>query len=298
MPCNNGSASSPAHFHSWTDSTWLPTRQPHFVRYSVTGSHCGNRRCCMASGSRRMDGRHCWLRPRAHPVLIQQHNSRQSAPSTRHSPQRMPHRAPDCCSPVHRFSPTMPATPSVPACGHCRSRRPSSSVSFCCSYTGRFTCSSWAGLPIVTGLLAGSLATSTLFGNIHGITLVFGITLLGVAIDYPIHLFSHLAPDKTPRQSITHIWPTLRLGVITTCIGYLAFARQDFPGLAQLGIFTTCGLLTAAVITRWLLPSLLVSARPPNVRGSPDYRLALVIESAAEYRPAGACHSSLSCLRC
>ena len=123
------------------------------------------------------------------------------------------------------------------------------------------------GLPIVTGLLAGSLATATLFGNIHGITLVFGITLLGVAIDYPIHLFSHLAPDKTPRQSIAHLWPTLRLGVITTCIGYFAIARQDFTGLAQLGIFTTCGLLTAAFITRWLLPSLLVSARPPNVRG-------------------------------
>ena len=124
-----------------------------------------------------------------------------------------------------------------------------------------------AGLPIVTGLLAGSIATSTLFGNIHGITLVFGITLLGVAIDYPIHLFSHLASDKTPRQSIVHIWPTLRLGVITTCIGYLAFARHDFPGLAQLGVFTTCGLLAAAVITRWLLPSLLVSARLPNVQG-------------------------------
>ena len=123
------------------------------------------------------------------------------------------------------------------------------------------------GLPIVTGLVAGSLATSTLFGNIHGITLVFGITLLGVAIDYPIHLFSHLAADKPPRQSIVHIWPTLRLGIITTCIGYLAFARQDFPGLAQLGIFTTCGLLAAAAITRWLLPSLLVSARPPDIGG-------------------------------
>jgi len=125
------------------------------------------------------------------------------------------------------------------------------------------------GLPIVTGLVAGSLATAILFGNIHGITLVFGITLLGVAIDYPIHLFSHLATDKTPRQSIVHIWPTLRLGVITTCIGYLAFARHDFPGLAQLGIFTTCGLLAAAAITRWLLPSLLVSTRPPDIRDVP-----------------------------
>jgi len=114
-----------------------------------------------------------------------------------------------------------------------------------------------SGLPIVSGLLAGSVATAVIFGNIHGITLVFGITLLGIAIDYPIHLFSHLQPDRTPRQSMARIWPTLRLGVITTCLGYLAFARRDFTGLAQLGVFTTSGLLTAAAITRWLLPSLL-----------------------------------------
>jgi len=121
------------------------------------------------------------------------------------------------------------------------------------------------GLPIVSGLVAGSLATALLFGSLHGITLVFGITLLGVAIDYPIHLFSHLQPEKTARQSIMSIWPTLRLGVITTCIGYLAFARTDFTGLAQLGVFTTCGLLTAALVTRWLLPSLLASSRPVTV---------------------------------
>jgi len=124
-----------------------------------------------------------------------------------------------------------------------------------------------AGLPIVSGLVAGSLATALLFESLHGITLVFGITLLGVAIDYPIHLFSHLQAGKTARQSIIRIWPTLRLGVITTCIGYLAFARRDFTGLAQLGVFTTCGLLTAALVTRWLLPSLMVSVRPATVQG-------------------------------
>ena len=114
-----------------------------------------------------------------------------------------------------------------------------------------------AGIPIASGLIIATAVTSSLFGELHGITLVFGLTLLGVAIDYPIHLFSHLDPDTPPEISIMHIWPTLRLGVLTTCIGYLAFARHDFPGLAQLGIFTTIGLLTAAATSRWLLPSLL-----------------------------------------
>lgn len=123
-----------------------------------------------------------------------------------------------------------------------------------------------SGMPVVTGLLAGAVITSVLFGNIHGITLIFGITLLGVAIDYPIHLFSHMTTSRTPLQTMLHIWPTLRLGVITTCIGYLAFARQDFNGLAQLGAFTITGLLTAAAISRWVLPSLIISAKMPGTR--------------------------------
>jgi len=90
-------------------------------------------------------------------------------------------------------------------------------------------------LPLLTAMLAGAATVTLLFGSLHGITLVFGITLLGIAIDYPIHLFSHLAMAPDGRSAIQCVWPTLRLGVITTCIGYLAFARSDFIGLAQTG---------------------------------------------------------------
>jgi predicted exporter len=112
-------------------------------------------------------------------------------------------------------------------------------------------------LPLLTALVMGSAITSMMFGGLHGITLAFGITMLGVAIDYPVHLFSHLSRSGTAAKAIRNIWPTLRLGVITTCIGYLAFARRDFQGLAQLGVFATSGLLSAAIVTRWLLPSLI-----------------------------------------
>lgn len=127
--------------------------------------------------------------------------------------------------------------------------------------------------PLLTAMLAGATAVAALFGGLHGITLVFGITLLGVAIDYPIHLFSHLTGIPDGRKAIKDIWPTLRLGVITTCIGYLAFARPDFIGLAQLGVFTTAGLLAAAAVTRWLLPGLIPT--------SPRRQAGAVISAAA-----------------
>jgi predicted exporter len=104
-----------------------------------------------------------------------------------------------------------------------------------------------------------------LFGYVHGITLAFGVTVLGVAIDYPIHLFSHLTGGQSLIQSLRRIWPTLRLGVITTASGYLAMTATDFTGLAQLGSFAMIGLLGAAAATRWVLPALLPADYCPVV---------------------------------
>jgi predicted exporter len=50
------------------------------------------------------------------------------------------------------------------------------------------------------------------------------------------------------------IWPTMRLGVLTTVIGFAALLFAGFPGLTQLGLFAVTGILTAAFVTRWVLP--------------------------------------------
>lgn len=124
-----------------------------------------------------------------------------------------------------------------------------------------------AALPLATAMLVGSCVTSLLFGELHGITLAFGITLLGVTIDYPIHLFSHLKKDEPASESLMRIWGTLRLGVVTTCIGYLVMAMTEMRGLSQLGVFTISGLLAGALTTRLLLPGLMGQGWEVSVRG-------------------------------
>ncbi|HFE47666.1 MAG TPA: hypothetical protein ENJ18_19615, partial [Nannocystis exedens] len=42
-------------------------------------------------------------------------------------------------------------------------------------------------MPLGVGVLAALAATLLLFGSVHGLTLAFGATLIGVAIDYPVH---------------------------------------------------------------------------------------------------------------
>lgn len=114
-----------------------------------------------------------------------------------------------------------------------------------------------AALPLGSAVVVALLVVWALFGQVHGITLAFGITLIGVALDYPLHLFSHLRQGQAPQQALAGIWPTLRLGVLSTALGYLAMVFSGFDGLVQLGSFAASGLLTAALVTRWVLPAAL-----------------------------------------
>ena len=112
-------------------------------------------------------------------------------------------------------------------------------------------------LPLVSAGLAGLAAVSTSFGAVHGITLAFGFTLIGVAQDYPMHLFSHQHGGLDPRDNARALWPTLATGVASTCIAYLAFLFSGVGGLAQLSVFTVAGLAVAGLTTRFLLPPLM-----------------------------------------
>jgi predicted exporter len=122
-----------------------------------------------------------------------------------------------------------------------------------------------AALPLLFAMAVATVVTGALFGTVHGITLAFGITLIGVAGDYPLHLLSHLGPGIAPAQALLRIWPTMRLGVLTTCAGYLVMATTDFTGVAQLGTFAVAGLLAAAAFTRYALPSFVPAGVTPRL---------------------------------
>jgi predicted exporter len=118
-------------------------------------------------------------------------------------------------------------------------------------------------LPLAGAVLAGLAAVLAFSGSIHGITLAFGFTLLGVAQDYPIHLLAHLEPGVDALATARRIWSTLATGVVSTCIAYLTFVFSGVPGLEQLGIFTVTGLAVAALTTRYLLPHFAVPVATP-----------------------------------
>jgi predicted exporter len=114
-----------------------------------------------------------------------------------------------------------------------------------------------AFVPVVSGALVGIAAVGLVFRTIHGITLGFGATLIGEAVDYAVYLFTQTGPDSPVERTLERIWPTLRLGVLTSICGFSAMLLSSFEGFAQLGLFTITGLAVAVCVTRWVLPGLI-----------------------------------------
>ena len=121
-------------------------------------------------------------------------------------------------------------------------------------------------LPVLTGAVAGIAAVGLGFNAVHGMTLGFGVTLIGEAVDYAIYLFVQRQPpsDGDTLLDIAHangalssFWPTIRLGVLTSIFGFSALLFSGFTGLAQLGLFSIVGIIVAALMTRFVLPILL-----------------------------------------
>ena len=119
-----------------------------------------------------------------------------------------------------------------------------------------------AFVPVLVGVLFGAVACVALFGRMHVMTLVLGSSLIGVAVDYPLHYLSKSWSLKPWRS-----WPALRLtlpglslSLVTTCIGYLALAWTPFPALTQIAIFSAAGLVGAYLSAVCLLPALLKGA--------------------------------------
>jgi predicted exporter len=115
-------------------------------------------------------------------------------------------------------------------------------------------------LPVLSGALIGVATVALGFGVVHGITLGFGVTLIGESVDYSVYLLVQSRPAAAGAPGALDVprllWPTMTLGVLTSICGFASLLPSAFPGLAQLGLYSISGLIAAALATRWVLPAL------------------------------------------
>ena len=115
-------------------------------------------------------------------------------------------------------------------------------------------------LTVGFGIAAAIAVTVGVYGEIHLITLVFGASLIGEAIDYAVQYFAaHLGAgaDWNAETGLRRIAPGLTLALATSLLGYGALMLAPFPALSQIALFALVGLTAAWLSVFLLLPALL-----------------------------------------
>lgn len=113
--------------------------------------------------------------------------------------------------------------------------------------------------------LAGLVITLTLtsafaaifIGELNLVSIAFTVLLVGLGLDFSIHLFLHIQERRAADQdnaealkgALHEVGPALALAAPTTALAFLSFVPTKFDGIAQLGIIAAVGVIIALIVT-------------------------------------------------
>lgn len=99
-------------------------------------------------------------------------------------------------------------------------------------------------LSIATGVVVGTTAVLGVFGEIHLVTIVFGVSLIGEASDYSIQLLSAKLSDQDDGRTdwLQRVTPGLTMALGTSLLGYAAMTLVPLPSIRQIAVFALTGL--------------------------------------------------------
>ncbi len=139
-------------------------------------------------------------------------------------------------------------------------------------------------------------ATTLFIGHLNIFAMVFAVVLVGLGIDFGIHLLSHyrtgLAHGLTVQEALTETYAEIGmgtvLGAVTTAAALSTAVLTDFLGLAELGLICGMGIGFCLLAMLVVFPAALVLHDQRRVgEGNPALRAAMRdADSAPVSRPA------------
>lgn len=110
---------------------------------------------------------------------------------------------------------------------------------------------------IFVSIAYGFLGLSLFFDEVNILSIVFAITLIGIAADYSFHSLTELQNiSKINLNPLKKITPSLILSFATTALGYLLLMLVPIAVFKQIAIFTIFGLFGALLTVLLLFPYL------------------------------------------
>lgn len=146
---------------------------------------------------------------------------------------------------------------------------------------------------LATGILWTYGVTYFYIGFLGVTTAFFSAILLGLGIDFAIHIITRYAEfiavgdpvDKAVAKAMAGAGPGIITGSLTTSAAFYVLMICRFKGISQLGFVAGTGILSMMIIMFTLLPALIAfrDARKSSKRKSKEIRELFILSSLATY---------------
>ncbi|MEQ8935606.1 MAG: MMPL family transporter, partial [Amphiplicatus sp.] len=129
--------------------------------------------------------------------------------------------------------------------------------------------SGWLALITLSSLVITIVLTSAFaaiaVGELNLVSVAFTVLLVGLGLDFAIHLILHFKERLSFGQSkkvalrgaMHEVGPALVLAAITTALAFLSFVPTAFDGIAQLGVIAGAGVIIALFVSITYAPAAL-----------------------------------------
>ncbi|MBE0596280.1 MAG: transporter, partial [Desulfuromonadales bacterium] len=115
-------------------------------------------------------------------------------------------------------------------------------------------------VPLAVVCLAAS-AVGLLYGTVSAMTLGFGAVLLGISVDFALHVYFALRRGEGEAAAIiAAVARPVLYGGLTTIAAFAVLLGSELPGQRQLAVFAISGLLLALLLSLLVLPHLIPPA--------------------------------------
>ena len=137
-------------------------------------------------------------------------------------------------------------------------------------------------IPVVFGAVFSLAAIYFLKGSISVIALGTGSVVLGIAVNFSLHVFNHYRHTNNMQQLIKDLAKPMTVGSFTTVGGFLCLQFVESEMLKDLGLFAAFSLIGASLCSLIFLPHFIAGKKEQAVHAVKEFSW---IDKIASLRP-------------
>jgi len=123
-----------------------------------------------------------------------------------------------------------------------------------------------SGLPLILGVTMAAAFAALAYGSINVFTVSFAALLLGLGIDFAVHILNRYFEEREKGADLRDaIGTTLRqtggsiiIGAATTAFAFLAFLFAEFKAFVQMGVVSGIGIVLLCLVMMAIVPALIM----------------------------------------